>query len=144
VHRETAKAHGLEDGDWAWIVSHHGRVKGQIKTMEGVNPLTVWTWNAIGKRKGAWNLAEDSREANKGFLLNHAISELLPAKDGEGRVSNSDPITGQAAWFDLRIRLEKVDPVEAGETAPLHPTLGTPPNMPARPDILRYGKEFRR
>ncbi len=144
VHRETAAAHGLEDGDWAWIVSHHGRVKAQIKTMEGVNPITVWTWNAIGKRKGAWNLSEDSREANRGFLLNHAISELLPAKDGEGRVSNSDPITGQAAWFDLRVRLEKADPVEAGVTAPLHPTLGLPPNMPVRPDILRYGKEFRR
>jgi hypothetical protein len=75
-------------------------------------------------------------------LLNHAISELLPAKDGEGRVSNSDPITGQAAWFDLRVRLEKCDPVEAGETAPLHPALATPPNAPARPTISRFGKEF--
>ena len=27
--------------------------------MDGVNPNTVWTWNAIGKRAGAWNLAAD-------------------------------------------------------------------------------------
>ena len=24
--------------------------------MDGVNPDTVWTWNAIGKRSGAWDL----------------------------------------------------------------------------------------
>ncbi|MFM7346497.1 MAG: molybdopterin oxidoreductase family protein [Tagaea sp.] len=144
VNRATAKKQGLADDDWVWIVSHHGRVKARIKTMEGVNPHTVWTWNAIGKRKGAWNLAEDAREANQGFLLNHAIAELLPEKGGLGhRYSNSDPITGQAAWFDLRVRLEKCDPVEAGETAPLHPALAKPPSLPERPAISRFGKEFK-
>lgn len=145
VNRATAEKQGLADGDWVWIVSHHGRVKGRIKTMEGVNPHTVWTWNAIGKRKGAWNLAEDAHEATRGFLLNHAIAELLPEKGGLGhRYSNSDPVTGQAAWFDLRVRLEKCDPVEAGETAPLHPALQAPPNLPPRPEISRFGAEFKR
>ncbi|MCZ8088531.1 MAG: hypothetical protein O9247_00350, partial [Rhodobacteraceae bacterium] len=51
-------------------------------------------------------------EANQGFLLNHLISEVLP---GEGRLSNSDPVTGQAAWFDLRVRIEKVGPRERAE-----------------------------
>ncbi len=46
--------------------------------MEGVNKDTVWTWNAIGKRAGAWTLDADAPEARKGFLLNHLISELLP------------------------------------------------------------------
>ena len=50
--------------------------------MEGVNPDTVWTWNAIGKRGGAWDLSEDSPEALRGFLLNHVISEWLPAQEG--------------------------------------------------------------
>jgi sulfite dehydrogenase (quinone) subunit SoeA len=145
VNRATAQAQGLADDDWVWIVSHHGRVKARIKTMEGVNPHTVWTWNAIGKRKGAWNLAEDAPEANQGFLLNHAIAELLPEKGGLGhRYSNSDPITGQAAWFDLRVRLEKCDAVEAGETAPLHPALASPPNLPARGAISRFGEEFKK
>ena len=31
-----------------------GRVKCQVRLMDGVNPDTVWTWNAIGKRAGAW------------------------------------------------------------------------------------------
>ncbi len=50
--------------------------------MDGVNPDTVWTWNAIGKRAGAWNLAPDAPEATRGFLLNHLISELLPEQRG--------------------------------------------------------------
>jgi hypothetical protein len=82
--------------------------------MAALNEHTVWTWNAIGKRKGTWGLDADAPEATRGFLLNHLISELLPAKGDGMRWSNSDPVTGQAAWFDLRVRIEKVDaPAEA-------------------------------
>ena len=74
---------GLADDDWVRVVSRNGAIKVQIKTMEGVNADTVWTWNAIGKRAGAWKLAPDAPEARKGFLLNHLISELLPGgRDG--------------------------------------------------------------
>ena len=48
--------------------------------MDGCNPDTVWTWNAIGKRAGAWNLDPKASEAKRGFLLNHVISELLPPR----------------------------------------------------------------
>ena len=72
------------------------------------------TWNAIGKRRGAWALAPDAPEARKGFLLNHPISELLPERDGGYRYSNSDPVTGQAAWYDLRVRIEKAADQEQG------------------------------
>jgi hypothetical protein len=51
--------------------------------MDALNPHTVWTWNAIGKRKGAWALDKDAPETTKGFLLNHLIHELLPDK-GDG------------------------------------------------------------
>jgi hypothetical protein len=71
--------------------------------MDALNPHTVWTWNAIGKRPGAWALAPDAPEATRGFLLNHLIPDTLP-----GGRSNSDPVTGQAAWYDLRVRLEPV------------------------------------
>ncbi len=134
VHRRTAAALGLRDEDWVFVVSHHGRVRCQIRLVDGVNPETVWTWNAIGKRAGAWALAGDAPEARQGFLLNSAISEILPAKD-EGERFNADPVTGQAAWYDLRIRLERA-PVEAGEReAALAPLPGTS----AAPRVLRYG-----
>ena len=72
--------------------------------MDGVNPDTVWTWNAIGKRAGAWGLDADAPEATRGFLLNHLIAELLPEREGGYRFSNTDPVTGQAAWYDLRVQ----------------------------------------
>jgi len=135
VNRGRAEKLSLADDDWVWIVSHHGRVKAQIRLMDGVNADTVWTWNAIGKRSGAWNLASDAREATNGFLLNHAITEFLP---GPERSPNADPVTGQAAWYDLRIRLEKCQPHEIGETSPSFPTLPRPVGMKPAPDILRY------
>jgi sulfite dehydrogenase (quinone) subunit SoeA len=135
VNRARAVQLGLGNDDWVWIVSHHGRVKAQIRLMDGCNADTVWTWNAIGKRSGAWNLSPDARETTNGFLLNHAIAEFLPGPD---RVPNADPITGQAAWYDLRIRLEKCRPDEIAETSPRPPTLASPPGLPAAPSILSY------
>jgi hypothetical protein len=111
--------------------------------MEGVNADTVWTWNAIGKRRGAWNLAPDAAEGTRGFLLNHVISELLPPQPDGHRYANVDPITGQAAWYDLRVRIEKVQPEEAGETYPAFATLVPPGGAAARPATLAYGAEFR-
>ena len=73
---------GIKDFDWIWVESHNGKIRCQVKTMEGTQEDTIWTWNAIGKQKGAWGLKEDASEATKGFLLNHLISELLPEKAG--------------------------------------------------------------
>ncbi len=104
------QAHGFRDGDWARVTSPSGQITVPVAHMAALNPHTVWTWNAIGKRKGAWGLDPTAPEATKGFLLNHLIHELLP-ENGDGmRWANSDPVTGQAAWFDLRVHIEKVDP----------------------------------
>ncbi|MGY9054156.1 MAG: molybdopterin oxidoreductase family protein [Alphaproteobacteria bacterium] len=137
VPRALGEKHGLEDGDWARLTSHHGSIVAPVKLMEGVNKDTVWTWNAIGKRKGAWNLDEDAPEANKGFLLNQLISELLPDK----KTANADPVTGQAAWYDLRVRIEKVAASEIdGMSTSRHASLKPHRSVVKRPDILRYGK----
>ena len=116
--------HGFAQGDWARVSSPHGTITVPVAHMAALNPNTVWTWNAIGKRKGAWALAPDAPEATKGFLLNHLIHELLPARGDGHRWSNSDPITGQAAWFDLRVRIEKA-PAPA-EVQPNFPPLRSP------------------
>ncbi|MFY9244958.1 MAG: molybdopterin oxidoreductase family protein [Roseicyclus sp.] len=116
--------HGFADGDWARLTSPHGSITVPVAHMAALNPNTVWTWNAIGKRKGAWALSEDAPEATKGFLLNHLIHELLPARGDGHRWSNSDPITGQGAWFDLRVRIEKV--TAPAEAQPNFPALAPP------------------
>jgi sulfite dehydrogenase (quinone) subunit SoeA len=121
-------AHGFADGDWARLTSPHGSITVPVAHMAALNPNTVWTWNAIGKRKGAWALDPAAPEATKGFLLNHLIHELLPPKGDGHRWSNSDPITGQAAWFDLRVRIEKV--TAPAEAQPNFPALASPHGRP--------------
>ena len=109
VHPDTARAAGIDDGDWAWIIAPRGRIRVPVRTHAATAPGTVWTWNAIGKRKGAWKLDANAPEFHDGFLLNHLIDEQLP-RDADGlRRANADPVTGQAAWFDLRVRIERDD-----------------------------------
>ena len=124
VSGEVWQQHGFQDGDWAYLSSANGRIKLPVARMDALNAHTVWTWNAIGKRRGAWALDEKAPEAEKGFLLNHLIGELLPAKGDGLRWSNSDPVTGQAAWFDLRVNIEKAP--AGGPSEPAHPAQKSP------------------
>ena len=128
------KTHGLEDGDWARVTSAHGEITVPVAHMAALNENTVWTWNAIGKRKGAWALDNDAPEATKGFLLNHLIHELLPSKGDGLRWANSDPITGQAAWFDLRVKIEKA--AAPSESQPKFPPIKSP--VGKGPDTLAW------
>ncbi|WP_018994497.1 molybdopterin oxidoreductase family protein [Thioalkalivibrio sp. ALJ2] len=138
MNRGKAESMGIEDLSWVWMESHNGRVRVQVKLIEGCEPSTVWTWNAIGKQKGAWGLKPDANESNKGFLMNHLISELLPKKgDPVDNITNSDPVTGQAAWYDLKVKITPADPEEAS-TWPDFDTVKPAPGMSEAPDQLRY------
>jgi anaerobic selenocysteine-containing dehydrogenase len=128
----------FNEGDWALITSRHGSIKVPVARMDALNENTIWTWNAIGKRRGAWALEDDATESNKGFLLNHIIHELLPPKKDGMRWSNSDPITGQAAWFDLRVKIEKVE--IATHVEPFPSAQKSP--VGSAPKDIKYGKEF--
>ena len=87
--------HGFAEGDWARVTSTHGEIEVPVAHMAALNENTVWTWNAIGKRKGTWALADDAPESTRGFLLNHLIHELLPERGDGLRWSNSDPSPGR-------------------------------------------------
>jgi hypothetical protein len=99
---------------------------------QAVEPGTVWTWNAIGKGAGAWGLSGRADEARKGFLLNHLISEELPPTECGEHVSNSDPVTGQAAWFDVRVRVYKAGPDEPKVSSPQFAIMPTLPGQERR------------
>jgi sulfite dehydrogenase (quinone) subunit SoeA len=118
VNPLVGKKHGFGDGDWIWVESSVGKVRCMCRFSEAVEPGTVWTWNAIGKANGAWGLGGKADESRKGFLLNHLISEELPACEAGDHLSNSDPVTGQAAWFDVRVRVYKAGPEEPKVTSP--------------------------
>ena len=136
VNPATARAAGIADGGWAWVESQWGKVRCMLRYSEAVEPGTVWTWNAIGKADGAWQLAPGSDEARKGFLLNHLITEELPfpiaraTQAGGKTISNSDPITGQAGWYDVRVRIHPAAPEEPQTTFPQIAS------MPSAPGVL--------
>ncbi len=134
VPTKLMRENGLQDGDWATVTSPHGEITVPVLEMAALNENTVWTWNAIGKRKGAWALEEDAPEATRGFLLNHLIHELLPPKGDGLRWANSDPITGQAAWFDLKVTLRKAAPPPEAQPAfpPIKSPVGTGPKTLAK------------
>ena len=111
------KQGGFADGEWVWVESQWGKVKCMCRFSEAVEPGTVWTWNAIGKASGAWGLDPKADESSRGFLLNHLISEELPADSDGYRLSNSDPVTGQAGWYDVRVRVYKAE--QSGEQTSL-------------------------
>ena len=138
INPRTARASGIEDGAWLWVESQWGRVRCMGRHSEAVEPGTVWTWNAIGKQPGAWGLAPEANEARKGFLLNHLISDTLP-----GATSNSDPVTGQAGWYDVRVRIYPAAADEKREVFPMFETLPPAPGTGKRPGWIAYvaGKE---
>jgi len=138
VHPSLGDKHGFADGDWIWVESMHGKVRCMARFSEAVEPGTVWTWNAIGKASGAWNLDKDANESKKGFLLNHLIAEELPANDDGEHLSNSDPVTGQAGWYDVRVRIYKAKDDEPHETFPQFETMPAMPGTGKRPSWIGY------
>ncbi len=138
VNPVTARAQHIEDGGWMWVESQWGKLRCLCRYSEAVEPGTVWTWNAIGKAPGAWRLTADANESRQGFLLNHLISEELPGPRSGSTVSNSDPITGQAGWYDVRVRIYKAEPGEPEESWPRFETVPAAPGTGHTPERQSY------
>ena len=138
LHPQTAKAAGIEDESWMWVESMHGKVRCLSRYSEAVEPGTVWTWNAIGKASGAWNLDGKANESKQGFLLNHVIGEELPPHESGEHLSNSDPVTGQAGWYDVRVRIYPAGKDEAAVTFPQYEEMPAVPGTPGRRKWQQY------
>jgi anaerobic selenocysteine-containing dehydrogenase len=138
LHPQTAKAAGIEDESWMWVESMHGKVRCLSRYSEAVEPGTVWTWNAIGKASGAWNLDGKANESKQGFLLNHVIGEELPPHESGEHLSNSDPVTGQAGWYDVRVRIYPAGKDEEAVTFPQYEEMPAVPGTPGRRKWQQY------
>ena len=134
------EAEGFKEGDWAEVRSAHGAITVPVALNVALNPKTLRTWNAIGKRGGAWALDPKAPEVTKGFLLNHLIHELLPPRGDGLRWANSDPVTGQAAWYDLRVCITKVAAPAQAQTQPRIAPQASP--LPSARKDLAYGEQF--
>ena len=58
------------------------------------------------------------------------------------RYANADPVTGQAAWFDLRVRIERVGRQAVAE--PQFATLNAPPIIGGGRATQNFSKNFAR
>ncbi|WP_053960737.1 molybdopterin-dependent oxidoreductase [Sulfobacillus thermosulfidooxidans] len=103
VNPQTATKLGLKDGQWVWMESRQGRMTATLRFSDAVEPGTVWTWNAIAKAPGSWGLDPKAPESQRAILVNHIVPDTLPTDSGV--LFNNDPITGQAGWYDTRVRI---------------------------------------
>ena len=62
IHPETAKKHGIGEGDWVWIESPRGRVKQRAKLNDGIDPSVVvaehgWWFPEIEDAGHGWEIS---------------------------------------------------------------------------------------
>jgi len=77
VHPETAKKHGIEDGQWIYIESPRGRIKQRAKLYEGIDPRVVtsehgWWFPEIKEPGHGWEIS------NANILTDNAFEACDP------------------------------------------------------------------
>jgi anaerobic selenocysteine-containing dehydrogenase len=77
IHPETAKKHGIEDGQWMYIESPRGRIKQRAKLYDGIDPRVVtaehgWWFPEIQDPGHGWEIA------NANLLTDNAFETCDP------------------------------------------------------------------
>ena len=145
VHQPaTARELGIADGDWVWVDQPPTAAsRCQVKLMDGVNPDTVWTWNAIGKRSGAWNLAPDAPRSDA--RLPAQPSHPRTAAAAGRRLSLCQRRSGDRSGRVVRpARAHRKGRRRARAQRAAIRNARRAAGLTARPEILRYGARFRR
>jgi anaerobic selenocysteine-containing dehydrogenase len=78
VHPETAKKHGVKDGQWVYIESPRGRIKQRAKLNDGIDPRVIaaehgWWFPEIKDPGHGWDIS------NVNLLTDNAYATLDPA-----------------------------------------------------------------
>jgi len=77
IHPETAKKHGIEDGQWVYIESPRGRIKQRAKLYDGIDPRVVtsehgWWYPEIKDPGHGWEIS------NANILTDNAFETCDP------------------------------------------------------------------
>ena len=110
LHRDAAAALGIEDEDWGFVESRNGgrlkcraRVDGWGQPEHGLDvERDRQAFGRVGARQGCAGIAY--RLPAQPPHLGISARRSIPA--GAARPIR-DPVTGQAAWFDLTVRIER-------------------------------------
>ena len=62
IHPDTAKKHGIEEGDWVYITSPRGRAKERAKLNDGIDPQVIvaehgWWFPEVKDPGHGWDTA---------------------------------------------------------------------------------------
>ena len=117
--------------------------RARSRLMEGVNPNTVWTWNAIGKRAGAWGLDGDAPEVRRG-LPAQPPDRRAPAGDATAATAFPTPIRSPARrpGTICASACEKARRGEAARPRRASSRVRQPPGLDRRLPSSRFGAEF--
>ena len=104
VNPLTAQTAGIADGGWCWVESAvgagalHGALQRGGRAGHGVD--------LERDRQGRRRLAARARRrrGEEGLPAEPPDQRRAAARRG-GTISNSDPVTGQAGWYDVRVRI---------------------------------------
>ncbi len=77
IHPETAKKHGIEDGQWVYIESPRGRIKQRAKLFDGIDPRVItaehgWWYPEIKDPGHGWEIS------NANILTDNAFETCDP------------------------------------------------------------------
>ena len=77
IHPETARRHGIQEGDWVWIESPRGRVKQRARLNDGIDPRVVvaehgWWYPEIEDPGHGWDIS------NINILIDNAHETMDP------------------------------------------------------------------
>lgn len=78
IHPETAKRHGIKEGDWVWIESPRGRAKERAKLNDGIDPHVIvaehgWWYPEMKDPGHGWKIS------NINLLTDNAHATMDPA-----------------------------------------------------------------
>ena len=121
----SVKVH-LKNGKTRYIASAIGWLTNFLGKFICFSKFYLWDF-----RLGTRNFDTNAKEATQGFLLIHLIGDLLSEQDGGFSYTNSDPVTGQAARYNFRDKIEEA-PKGATNTKLLFKVLMPPQSISGR------------
>ena len=102
INPQTAAAHGIEDGDWVWIESPHGRCRQKAFLFPGIKPNTIHMEHAW------WFPEEEAAEPSLYGVFDSNINNMTKIfETGQGGIGS-----------DIKSFLAKIYKFEEGDQMP--------------------------
>ncbi|MBW1763714.1 MAG: dehydrogenase, partial [Deltaproteobacteria bacterium] len=96
IHPDTARDHGIEEGDWVWIATKRGKIRQKAKLFSGMDPRMVVV------------------QASFCYWEKRGAERVLPS-NANVLTSDEGPFDGPAGSVNMRALLCKIYKMEEGD-----------------------------